>query len=128
MEMIYANLRLNRVRCCDMHVIKRLRQGKFMPTLWTLSHCALYGRWATRTSKRSTIRYVECKTAFRTFHYVFGLRIHSLSLSPIQPLSERLKTFLKMLPCLYIEVLTILTIKYCNIAHLAKDNCLGMKC
>jgi len=102
-----------------MHVIERLRQGKFMSTFRTLSHCTLHGRWTTRTGKCSTVCYVEGKTAFRTFHYVFGLRIHALSLSQIQPLSERLKTFLNMLPRLYIEVLTILkTIKYCNIVHM----------
>lgn len=115
----YANLRLKKVRCFNMHVIKRLRHRKFMPAFRTFSHCTLYGRWATRASKCSTICYVEGKTAFRTFHYVFGLRIHSLSLSLIQPFNERLKTFLEMFPCLYIEVLTILkTIKYCNIVHI----------
>lgn len=115
----YANLRLKKVRCFNMHVIKRLRHRKFMPAFRTFSHCTLYGRRTTRASKCSTICYVEGKTALRTFHYVFGLRIHSLSLSLIQPFNERLKTFLEMFPCLYIEVLTILkTIKYCNIVHI----------
>jgi len=102
-----------------MHVIERLRQRKFMSTFWALGQCTLYRRWATRASKCSTVRYVEGKTAFRTFHHVFGLRSHSLPLSQIQPLSERLKTFLNILLCLYIEVWTILkTIKYYSIVHM----------
>ena len=96
-----------------MQLIKRLRHWKFMSTLRTLSHSALNGRWATGARECSAISYVEYKAAFRTLHNVFGLRIHFLSLSLIQTLNDRLKTFLETLPCLYVEVLsTLKTIKY----------------
>ena len=119
--MKYVNLKLSReVRRCNTRLFLSLRQRKFVSTFRALSHSALYKRWTTRTSKCSAIRYVEGETALRTFHCMFRLRIHSLSLSPNQPLSEILKTFLEMLNR-YAEILTTLkTIKYCDSVHIKK--------
>jgi len=99
--------------CFNMQLIKRLRHWKFTSTLRILNHCALNRRWATGARECSAISYVEDKIAFRALHNLFGLRIHSLSLSLIQALNDRLITFLKMLPCLCVEVLsTLKTIQY----------------
>ena len=84
-----------------------------MSAFRTLGHFTLYRRWTTRTGKCSAIRYVEGETAFRTIHYVFQLRTHSLLFSLTQHLSEILKTFLRMLNQFNAEILTTSkTIKY----------------
>ena len=119
--MEYVNLKLSQeFRRCSMRLFLSLRQRKFVSAFWALSHSALYKRWTTRTGKCSAIRYVEGETALRTFHCMFRLRTHFLSLSPNQPLSEILKTFLEMLNR-YAEILTTLkTIKYCDSVHIKK--------
>jgi hypothetical protein len=119
--MEYVLLKLSQeFRRCNMRLLLSLGQRKFVSTFRALSHSALYKRWTTRTSKCSAIRYVEGETALRTFHCMFRLRTHSLSLSPNQQLSEILKTFLEMLSR-YAEILTTLkTIKYCNPVHIKK--------
>jgi hypothetical protein len=119
--MEYVNLELRQeVRRCNMRLLLSLRQRKFASAFWALSHSALYKRWTTRTSKCSAIRYVEGETALRTFHCMFLLRIHFLSLSLNQPLSEILKTFLEILSR-YAEILTTLkTIKYRDSVYMKK--------
>ena len=119
--MKYVNLKLSQeFRRCNTRLFLSLRQRKFVSAFWALSHSALYKRWTTRTSKCSAIRYVEGETALRTFHCMFRLRTHSFSLSPRQPLSEILKTFLEMLSR-YAEILTTLkTIKYCDSVYMKK--------
>ena len=114
-----VNLKLSQEsRRCNMRLLLSLRQRKFMSAFRALSHSALYKRWATRTSKCSAIRYVEGETALRTFHCMFRLRTHFLSLSPNQPLSEILKTFLRMLIQFNAEILTTSkTIKYCELVE-----------
>jgi len=119
--MKYVNLKLSQeFRRSNMRLLLSLRQRKFVSTFRALSHSALYKRWTTRTSKCSAIRYVEGETTLRTFHCMFRLRTHSFSLSPRQPLSEILKTFLEMLSR-YAEILTTLkTIKYRDSVHMKK--------
>jgi len=119
--MKYVNLKLSQeFRRSNMRLLLSLRQRKFVSTFRALSHSALYKRWTTRTSKCSAIRYVEGETTLRTFHCMFRLRTHSFSLSPRQPLSEILKTFLEMLSR-YAEILTTLkTIKYCDSVYMKK--------
>jgi len=119
--MEYVNLELSQeFRRCNTRLFLSLRQRKFVSTFWALSHSALYKRWTTRTSKCSAIRYVEGETALRTFHCMFRLRTHSFSLSPKQPLSEILKTFLEILSW-YAEILTTLkTIKYRDSVYMKK--------
>jgi hypothetical protein len=119
--MEYVNLKLSQeFRRCNMRLLLSLRQRKFVSAFWALSHSALYKRWTTRTSKCSAIRYVEGETALRTFHCMFRLRIHFLSLSLNQPLSEILKTFLEILSR-YAEILTTLkTIKYRDSVYMKK--------
>ena len=119
--MKYVNLKLSQeFRRSNMRLLLSLRQRKFVSTFRALSHSALYKRWTTRTSKCSAIRYVEGETALRTFHCMFRLRTHLLSLSPSQPLSEILKTFLEILSW-YAEILTTLkTIKYSDSVHMKK--------
>ena len=116
------NFKLNQeFRRCNMRLFSRLRQRKLMSTFRTLSHPALHKRWTTRTSKCSTIRYVESETTLGTFYYTFRLRTHFLSLSPNQPLSEILKTFLEMFNKFDAEILTTLkTIKYSVSFHMKK--------
>jgi len=72
-------------------------------------HFALDRRWATRASKCSAIDYVEGEATFWAFYHMFGLWVHSLSLSINQSLNEILKTFLKI----FINK----SIKYRNLAH-----------
>jgi hypothetical protein len=117
-----VNLKLNQeFRRCNMLLVSLLRQRKLVSTFRTLSHSALHKRWTTRTSKCSTIRYVETETALGTFYYMFRLRTHFLSLSPDQPLSEILKTFLEMFNKFDAEILTTLkTIKYSVSFHMKK--------
>jgi len=119
--MKYVNLKLSQeFRRCNMRLFLSLQQRKFVSAFWALSHSALYKRWTTRTSKCSAIRYVEGETALRTFHCMFLLRIHFLSLSLNQPLSEILKTFLEILSR-YAEILTTLkTIKYRDSVYMKK--------
>ncbi len=119
--MKYVNLKLSQeFRRCNTRLFLSLRQRKFVSAFRALSHSALYKRWTTRTSKCSAIRYVEGETALRTFHCMFLLRIHFLSLSLNQPLSEILKTFLEILSR-YAEILTTLkTIKYSDSVHMKK--------
>ena len=119
--MKYVNLKLSQeFRRCNTRLFLSLRQRKFVSAFWALSHSALYKRWTTRTGKCSAIRYVEGETTLRTFHCMFRLRTHSFSLSPRQPLSEILKTFLEMLSR-YAEILTTLkTIKYCDSVYMKK--------
>ena len=119
--MKYVNLKLSQeFRRSNMRLLLSLRQRKFVSAFRALSHSALYKRWTTRTSKCSAIRYVEGETALRTFHCMFRLRTHSFSLSPKQPLSEILKTFLEILSR-YAEILTTLkTIKYRDSVHMKK--------
>jgi hypothetical protein len=119
--MKYVNLELSQeFRRCNMRLFLSLRQRKFVSAFWALSHSALYKRWTTRTGKCSAIRYVEGETALRTFHCMFLLRTHSFSLSPKQPLSEILKTFLEILSR-YAEILTTLkTIKYRDSVYMKK--------
>jgi hypothetical protein len=121
-EMKYVNLKLSQeFRRCNRRLFLSLRQRKFVSTFRALSHSALYKRWTTRTGKCPAIRYVEGETALRTFHRMFRLRTHSFSLSPKQPLSEILKTFLKMLNQFNAEILTTLkTIKYRDSVHMKK--------
>ena len=120
--MEYVNLKLSReFRRCNMRLLLSLRQRKFVSTFRALSHSALYKRWTTRTSKCSAIRYIEGETALRTSHHMFRLRSHFLSLSPKQPLSEILKTFLEILNQFNAEILTTLkTIKYRDSVHMKK--------
>ena len=117
-----VNFKLNQeFRRRNMLLVSLLRQRKLMSTFRALSHSALYKRWTTRTCKCSTIRYVESETALGTFYYMFRLRTHFLSLSPNQPLSEILKTFLEMFNKFDAEILTTLkTIKYSNSFHMTK--------
>ena len=119
--MKYVNLKLSQeFRRSNMRLLLSLGQRKFVSAFRALSHSALYKRWTTRTSKCSAIRYVEGETTLRTFHCMFRLRTHSFSLSPRQPLSEILKTFLEMLSR-YAEILTTLkTIKYCDSVYMKK--------
>jgi len=118
--MEYVNLRLSQeFRRCNMRLLLSLRQRKFMSAFRALSHFTVYRRWTTRTSKCSAIRYVEGETAFRTIHYVFQLRTHSLLSSLTQHLSEILKTFLRMLNQFNAEILTTSkTIKYRYSMHI----------
>ena len=120
--MEYVNLKLSQeFRRCSMRLFLSLRQRKFVSAFWALSHSALYKRWTTRTGKCSAIRYVEGETALRTFHCMFRLRTHSFSLSPKQPLSEILKTFLELLNQFNAEILTTLkTIKYRDSVYMKK--------
>jgi len=120
--MKYVNLELSQeFRRCNRRLLLSLRQRKFVSAFRALSHSALYKRWTTRTSKCSAIRYVEGETALRTFHCMFLLRIHFLSLSLNQPLSEILKTFLEMLNQFNAEILTTLkTIKYRDSVYMKK--------
>jgi hypothetical protein len=119
--MKYVNLKLSQeFRRCNTRLFLSLRQRKFVSAFRALSHSALYKRWTTRTGKCSAIRYVEGETALRTFHCMFLLRIHFLSLSLNQPLSEILKTFLEILSR-YAEILTTLkTIKYRDSVYMKK--------
>jgi len=119
--MKYVNLKLSQeFRRSNMRLLLSLRQRKFVSAFRALSHSALYKRWTTRTGKCSAIRYVEGETALRTFHCMFRLRTHFLSLSPKQQLSEILKTFLEILSR-YAEILTTLkTIKYRDSVHMKK--------
>ena len=119
--MKYVNLKLSQeFRRCNTRLLLSLGQRKFVSAFRALSHSALYKRWTTRTSKCSAIRYVEGETALRTFHCMFRLRTHSFSLSPKQPLSEILKTFLEILSR-YAEILTTLkTIKYRDSVYMKK--------
>ena len=121
--MKYVNLKLSQeFRRCNRRLFLSLRQRKFVSTFRTLSHSALYKRWTTRTSKCSTIHYVEGETALRTFHCMFRLRTHFLSLSPNQPLSEILKTFLGILKQSNAEVSTTSkTIKYSDLEVFVKN-------
>jgi hypothetical protein len=89
--LVSPHLRLNQVECFNMHLIKQLRQGKLMPAFRTFSHSTLYRRRATRTGKRSTICYVEGKTAFRAFHYVLRLRIHFCTAFPNSTVERNFK-------------------------------------
>jgi len=116
MEMEYVNLKLSQeFRCYSRRLFLLLRQRKFVFAFRALSHSALYKRWTTRTSKCSTIRYVEGETAFGTFHCTFRLRTHFLSLSQNKPLREILKTFLEILKRFDAEISTTSkTIKYCD--------------
>jgi hypothetical protein len=120
--MKHVNLKLNEeFGRCNMHLFLSLQQWKFVSAFRAFSHSALYERWTARTSKCSTIRYIEGETALRTSHYVFRLRSHFLSISPSQPLSEILKTFLEMFNKFNAEILTTLkTIKYCDSFHMKK--------
>ena len=120
--MKHVDLKLSQeFRRCNMRLLLSLGQRKFVSALRALSHFALYKRWTTRTGKCSAIRYVEGETAPRTFHCMFRLRSHSFSLSPKQPLSEILKTFLEMLNQFNAEILTTLkTIKYRDSVHMKK--------
>ena len=122
-----VNLKLSQEsRRCNMRLLLSLRQRKFMSAFRALSHSALYKRWATRTSKCSSIRYVEGETAFRAMHHMFQLRTHSLLFSLTQHLSEILKTFLRMLIQFNAEILTTSkTIKYSYSMHM--NNCLSME-
>jgi hypothetical protein len=117
-----VNFKLNQeFRRCNMLLFSQLRQRKLVSAFRALSHSALYKRWTTRTSSCSAIRYVESETALGTFHYMFRLRTHFLSLSPNQPLSEILKTFLEMFNKFDAEILTTLkTIKYSDSFHMKK--------
>ena len=120
--MKYVNLKLSQeFRRFNMRLLLSLGQRKFVSAFRALSHSALYKRWTTRTSKCSAIRYIKGETALRTFHCMFRLRTHSFSLSPKQPLSEILKTFLEMLNQFNAEILTTLkTIKYRDSVHMKK--------
>lgn len=120
LEMKHVDFELNQgFMRCNMRLFSSLRQRKFMSTFRALSHSTLYKRWTTRTSKRSAIRYVEDETALGAFHCMFRLRSHFLSLSPNQPLSEILKTFLETFNKFDAEILTTLkTIKYCDLFHM----------
>ena len=120
--MEYVNLKLSQeFRRCNMRLFLSLRQRKFVSAFWALSHSALYKRWTPRTGKCSAIRYVEGETTLRTFHCMFRLRTHSFSLSPKQPLSEILKTFLEMVNQFNAEILTTLkTIKYRDSVYMKK--------
>jgi hypothetical protein len=120
--MKHVNLKLNQeFRRRNMRLFLSLRHRKFVPTFRALSHSALYNRWTTRTSKCSAIHYIEGETTLRTSHHMFRLRSHFLSLSPNQPLSEILKTFLEMFNKINAEILTTLkTIKYCDSFHMKK--------
>jgi hypothetical protein len=81
-------------------------QGKLVPTFRAFSH-------SSRTSEGSAIRYVEGKAAFWAFNHMFRLRNHSMSLSSNEPISEILKTFLKVLKWFGTKILMNLkTIKY----------------
>jgi hypothetical protein len=117
-----VNLKLSQeFRRSNTRLFLSLRQRKFVSTFRALSHSALYKRWTTRTCKCSAIRYVEGETALRTFHCMFRLRTHFLSLSLNQQLSEILKTFLEMLNQFNAEILTTLkTIKYSGSVHMKK--------
>ena len=113
-------------RRCNMRLFLSLRQRKFMSAFRALGHFTLYRRWTTRTSKCSSIHYVEGETAFRAIHYVSQLRTHSLLFSLTQHLSEILKTFLRMLIQFNAEILTTSkTIKYSYSMHM--NNCLSME-
>ena len=122
--MIYVNLKSSQeFRRCSMSSLVSLRQRKFMSAFRALCHSTLHRRWATRTSKCSAICYIEGETAFRTIHYMFLLRIHSMSLSLNQQSSEILKTFLEILSGFNAKILTSLkTIKYGDAIHM--KNCL----
>ena len=87
-----------------------------MSAFRALSHFTLYGRCAARTSKCSTIGYVERETAFWTTYYMLRLCLHFISLSLYQPLREILKTFLEALRRFKAEISTnFKTIKYHNL-------------
>jgi hypothetical protein len=62
-----------------------------MSAFGTFSHRTLYRRWTTGTGKRSPISYVEGKTAFGAFHYVFGLRVHFSAASPNSTAEQNFK-------------------------------------
>jgi hypothetical protein len=68
-----------------------------MSTFGAFSHFALHGGWAARTGECSTICYVKGESALRTFHYMFRLRAHLMSLSLKYSISQILKTFLEVL-------------------------------
>lgn len=88
-------------------------QRKLVPTFRAFRHSTLHGGWASRTSEGSAIRYVEGKAAFWAFNHMFRLRNHSMSLSLNEPISEILKTFLKVLRWFNAKILTNLkTVKY----------------
>lgn len=88
-------------------------QRKLVSTFWAFRHSTLHGGWASRTSEGSAIRYVEGKAAFWAFNHTFRLRNHSMSLSLNEPISQILKTFLKILKWFNAKILTNLkTIKY----------------
>jgi hypothetical protein len=122
--MEYMNLRLSQeFRRCNMRLLLSLRQRKFMSAFRALSHLTVYRRWATRTSKCPAIHDVKGKTTFRTIHYMFQLRTHSLLFSLTQQSSEILKTFLIMPDQSDAEILTTSkTIKYRDSMHI--KNCL----
>jgi len=74
-----------------------LRQGKFMPTLWTLDKSTLHRGWTARTSQGSAVRYVKGKTALWATQYMLRLRTHLVSLSVDQTPTGILKTFLELM-------------------------------
>lgn len=89
-----------------------LRQGKFMPALWTLCRFALHGGRTARTSESSAICYVKSKTTFWTGNDPPLTRTHLKPLWIRQPISKILKTFLKMFKQVKTEILTLETVRY----------------
>jgi hypothetical protein len=126
-KMKHANWRSSQeIRRRNMPSRLSLGQRKFMSALGTFSHVTLYRGRTARTSKGSAIRYVEREAAFRTINHTFRLRTQSRSLSSNQQLSENLKTFLRTLKRLDVEILTALkTIKYHDSKYM--ENCLSRR-